>query len=287
MLKILKSFSFDERGDTASVTYAFSPNTLAQSAHVNQNFQDLIAVINDLSSVNYRNDSVTAAKLNGDVVRSNFGLLQHTDGSLYVSVDNATIKVGASGLYIGLTNEAQGDIMYRNNTGWVRLAAGTAAQFLRTAGASANPSWANIGDPKFSVHKNGTNQTGIANNTATDLTWSTESYDSDSDFASNLFTPQVAGKYLLILKVQWNGAVDQTAMFAYLTKNGTGAAGHIAEDVIAASGTGAHSQTVIAIVEANGSSDYFGAVVKQTSGSDKAIDGDAVKTYFQGFFIGG
>lgn len=36
---------------------------------------------------------------------------------------------------------AQGDILYRNATVWVRLAAGTAGQFLKTLGAGANPAW--------------------------------------------------------------------------------------------------------------------------------------------------
>jgi hypothetical protein len=35
----------------------------------------------------------------------------------------------------------QGDILYRNNSGWVALAPGTSGQFLRTNGAAANPSW--------------------------------------------------------------------------------------------------------------------------------------------------
>lgn len=38
--------------------------------------------------------------------------------------------------------EAQGDIIYHNGTIWTRLAAGTSGQFLKTQGASANPTWA-------------------------------------------------------------------------------------------------------------------------------------------------
>lgn len=43
---------------------------------------------------------------------------------------------------------AQGDILYHNGTAWARLAAGTAGQVLRTAGAGANPAW---GSPVESV----------------------------------------------------------------------------------------------------------------------------------------
>lgn len=37
---------------------------------------------------------------------------------------------------------AQGDILYRNATDWVRLAAGTSGHYLQTQGAGANPQWA-------------------------------------------------------------------------------------------------------------------------------------------------
>ena len=39
---------------------------------------------------------------------------------------------------------AQGDVIYHNGTAWVKLGAGTSGQFLRTAGAAANPTWATI-----------------------------------------------------------------------------------------------------------------------------------------------
>lgn len=42
---------------------------------------------------------------------------------------------------------AQGDILYRNATAWVRLGAGTSGDFLKTQGASANPVWATNAAP--------------------------------------------------------------------------------------------------------------------------------------------
>jgi hypothetical protein len=44
-----------------------------------------------------------------------------------------------------ITGEAQGDLLYRNGTNWVRLPAGTAGQVLRSGGVAANPSWVDIG----------------------------------------------------------------------------------------------------------------------------------------------
>ena len=43
-----------------------------------------------------------------------------------------------------LTSTAQGDILYYNGTAWVNLAAGTSGQYLKTQGASANPTWASV-----------------------------------------------------------------------------------------------------------------------------------------------
>lgn len=40
---------------------------------------------------------------------------------------------------------AQGDIIYRGASSWVRLAAGTSGQVLTTQGVSANPSWTSVG----------------------------------------------------------------------------------------------------------------------------------------------
>ena len=42
-------------------------------------------------------------------------------------------------------SEAQGDIMIRNASGWVRLAAGTSGHFLKTLGALNDPLWAAAG----------------------------------------------------------------------------------------------------------------------------------------------
>lgn len=41
-----------------------------------------------------------------------------------------------------IESAAQGDIMYRNASKWVRLAAGTNGHYLQTQGAGANPQWA-------------------------------------------------------------------------------------------------------------------------------------------------
>lgn len=39
----------------------------------------------------------------------------------------------------------QGDVIYRDASGWVKLGAGTSGHFLKTLGAGANPAWAAAG----------------------------------------------------------------------------------------------------------------------------------------------
>lgn len=50
-------------------------------------------------------------------------------------------EVTLSQLLDWVGSPAQGDILYRNATTWVRLGAGTSGQFLQTQGAGANPQW--------------------------------------------------------------------------------------------------------------------------------------------------
>ncbi len=135
----------------------------------------------------------------------------------------------------------------------------------------------------FSVHKNGTNQTGVATSTNTKVTWSTEDFDTNSDFASDKFTPTVAGKYLLMATVGMTTITDGTDLTLWIYKNGV--AHKRMELRTGASGSSAN--IVTAIVEANGSTDYFEVFIFQNSGADKIISGDKINTFFQGFKMQG
>lgn len=117
-LSILSMLVLDQSGTTLSLTRHTS-NTLITAAAFNSNYDGLEAVINGgIDQNNIDDDAVTAAKLNSDVVRSGYGLSQHTDGSLQfdpsdtnpcleitdggvrVKVDGTTIERAAGGLQI-------------------------------------------------------------------------------------------------------------------------------------------------------------------------------------------
>jgi hypothetical protein len=77
-------------------------------------------------------------------------VLTQTDvgGNYLPAWENAYVPSFESLSDSGITGEAQGDIIYFNGSSWVNLTHGTSGQFLKTNGASANPSWAN--GPSFS-----------------------------------------------------------------------------------------------------------------------------------------
>jgi len=66
-----------------------------------------------------------------------------TDAAIAFSKLATSTDVNTSGQVVDftITSEAQGDILYRNASNWVRLGAGTSGQALVTAGAAANPYW--------------------------------------------------------------------------------------------------------------------------------------------------
>jgi hypothetical protein len=60
---------------------------------------------------------------------------------------------------------------------------------------------AGVSGPSFSVNKNGTNQT-VATNTAVKLTWPSEAFDTNNNFASDRFTPTVMPRKLYSRPIQ-------------------------------------------------------------------------------------
>lgn len=129
--------------------------------------------------------------------------------------------------------------------------------------------------PAFSVHKNGTNQT-VAAETDVKLTWSTEGFDTNSNFATDRFTPTVAGKYLIVLSTQ---CAQAGACMPSIYKNGA----LVARSQVTNFNIGQTPQ-VSAIVDMNGSTDYLEAFV---NAAGTVINGTASRTYFSGMQLDG
>jgi len=92
---------------------------------------------------------------------------------------------------------------------WTATSA-TASDFQAVGGANT---------PAFEAYYNG--QQTISDATTTKLLFDTEVFDSDGTFASNRFTPAVAGKYFVYSKSHWGTGTSTTLIrvYYYLYKN--------------------------------------------------------------------
>jgi hypothetical protein len=130
--------------------------------------------------------------------------------------------------------------------------------------------------PAFSVHKNGTDQT-ISSATNTLLTWSTETFDTNNNFASNRFTPTIAGKYLIVVSAR---CAQPGMCIPSIYKNGT----LYAQTQWTNHNFADQAPQATAIIDMNGSSDYVEAYVYSTG---TVVGGTSDRTYFSGSQIDG
>lgn len=135
------------------------------------------------------------------------------------------------------------------------------------------------GTSSFSVHKNGTDQTGITSATFTQITWSTEVYDVGNNFASNLWTPP-SGKVFLTGMAQITGTFTAGTAFMQLSiyKNGSEFRTCIRN---IPSATFAQMEVTIDDI-ANGSDTYGLYIYAETASGTVTVDGRASRTWFMG-----
>jgi hypothetical protein len=129
----------------------------------------------------------------------------------------------------------------------------------------------------------------ITSGTQQKVTFGTENFDSNSNFASSRFTPTVAGYYQLNASVRLDGGSSGTGeLMITIWKNGTEYARGWNNTGVAQSGAGGwFSMQVSDIVVANGSTDYFEIYVQQTSGGNLGTTLGSNISYFSGCMIRG
>lgn len=150
-------------------------------------------------------------------------------------------------------------------------------KILDNAGSAGKP-------VAFSVHKNNINQT-IPDNTVTKVTWSTKEFDTNSDFASDRFTPTVAGKYQLNVGLtKKNSHVSSTLRFyVFIYKNGVS---YKTSYEIIVGQFYFSSANVAVVVDANGSTDYFEVYTYHLgTAQNEDVMGATQDTYFSGHRI--
>lgn len=182
----------------------------------------------------------------------------------------------------------QGDFFLEGSNRYLNFgnATGTAGYGFRDNGGvlefkNSSGSWttfststaSGVAGPSFSVNKGGTSQTVPGGNT-TLLTWSTEVFDTNNNFASNRFTPTVAGKYIFNLNVRCNG----TGCYAHIYQNGI----QVSQTGTGTGGSDTEIVSTSILLDMNGTTDYVEAYGYNTSAT---ISGNASQTFFTGALI--
>ena len=180
--------------------------------------------------------------------------------------------------------------------GIVQTADGTGILALQTAGttavtidASQNVAFAKgftvgaTAAPAFSAYQS-TGQTGISSLTETKITFTTEEFDTNNNFASSTFTPTVAGYYQINAQVTMTSAATNAVLLTAIWKNGA----RIKSGSVSTGSTYLYPQANTAtIVYMNGTTDYLEVYVLGSSGGGSfgTYATGASVTYFQAAMI--
>jgi hypothetical protein len=151
----------------------------------------------------------------------------------------STISAGTSaGTAIAIAGDTSGNLAFQTQ-------AGTYTQTVPNATGTVMVS-GNM--PAFSANNSGTQS--ISADTATKITFNTENFDTNNNFASNRFTPTVAGYYQINGSVYWGSGLGAFVNLN-IYKNGSG----IIELARLAGVSGAIGGS--SVVYCNGSTDYI------------------------------
>jgi hypothetical protein len=118
------------------------------------------------------------------------------------------------------------------------------------------------------------------------VTFGSETFDTNSNFASSRFTPTVEGYYQLNATVRISGSSGTGEIMITIWKNGSEYARGTNESGTE-QGAGWYSMQVSDLAYANGSTDYFEIYIQQTSGGNRDTTAGSNISYFSGSMIRG
>lgn len=232
-------------------------------------------------------------------------MIRHAGGSANANLTALILKNGSS---IYLSRDVSGAVtgaQWLNISGASYLVAGDVIklQAYHGAGTTMNLSNANMAivklggggsggsgggggqDVSFNVYQ--TAAQAAAPGTGTKITFESERFDANDNFdiATDRFTPTVAGKYVLTATVALAALPIDRSVQAMIYKNGNP---YTYGSSVRHSASGESYSTVSAVVDANGSTDYFELYVRNGDGTwaRNTIPGAASVT-FAGALVGG
>ena len=135
--------------------------------------------------------------------------------------------------------------------------------------------------PAFSAYQN-TQQTGIAATTWTKINFDVENFDTNNNFASNRFTPTVAGYYKFSASVTLAGASTSYFVQVSIYKNGS----QTQTGPVSLGNSSFYPQASISgIIFLNGTTDYAEIYSYGTAGGSWSAYNTLANTWFNGILI--
>jgi len=132
--------------------------------------------------------------------------------------------------------------------------------------------------PAFLAHKTDGNQS-ISSDTATLITFNTEVFDSDGKYASNRFTPTIAGKYMIGCSLRNVSVTSAATLFLMIRKNGSE---RLAVITRPDSGGGDAGSQLHGIIELD-SDDYVEIFLDSSDSSATIRTSSNLESYFYGY----
>ena len=193
-------------------------------------------------------------------------------GSVMASIINATTT--------GLT-------VTPDNSGQLTLSAnGVTALTANTAGNinfAKQPTIGGVEWPAFSAYKSGSDQT-LSDGTFTKVTFATETFDTNNNFASSTFTPTVAGYYQFTYAAQLFANAG-TNMLITIYKNGSEYA-RGTQINLASGNLNLIQLNATNIIYCNGSTDYIEIYAYIVASASRLVAASSA-TYFAGCLLRG
>ena len=138
--------------------------------------------------------------------------------------------------------------------------------------------------PAFSVHKNNSNQNNNAINTDVTVTFGTEAYDQNADFASDTFTAPVTGKYFLSASIRL-GQVDTAASFYIIQMITSNRTYKVIFDPNFSADLDYFTQTATIVADMDANDTAYIAFYQSGGTAQTDIDGSSQWTYFSGCLL--
>lgn len=132
--------------------------------------------------------------------------------------------------------------------------------------------------PIFSAYKSGSAQT-ISTGTYTKITFESEEFDTNNNFASSRFTPTVAGYYQINWLINIGSGSGSYEWVASIFKNG------VSYKTGLDAGSLQYGIGGSALVYLNGTTDYIEIWSYQGSGGNKSIPAYQTGTWFEGILV--